>query len=209
MRPIDAYADLLGFGAAVVSTEDAAVRLHKSVSAASRILGRLADSGLVLRLRRGLWSLRRDLDPLLVPEFLTAPLPAYVSLHSALYSHGMIDQIPRVVYVVSLADTRRVATSIGTFSIHRIVPELFGGFTTDPRTGVKMASPEKALLDVLYLSAARSRLFVRLPETELSRGFSISEVRRWITRIPARYRRTMVARRFDALLHRLAEGRER
>lgn len=72
----------------------------------------------------------------------------------------------------------------------------------DPATHVKMATREKALVDVLYLAAARSRLFARLPELELPRGFDVRECRRWIARIPALYRRTMVTSRLDALLAR-------
>jgi predicted transcriptional regulator of viral defense system len=200
VRAVDVYAELRRFGKPVLTTEDAAVRLRVSVSAASRMLGRLAGKGLVHALRRGLWAMDADLDPLLLPEYLTAPLPAYVSLQTALHRHGMIEQIPRVVYAASLARTRRIVTSIATYSVHRLVPEFFGGYATDPKTGVKMATPEKALLDVLYLSAARSRLFARLPELELPRGFDMRECRRWINRIPAPYRRTMVRSGLDAIL---------
>jgi predicted transcriptional regulator of viral defense system len=200
MRALDAYADLRRFGKPVFTTDDAAVRMRVPPSAASRTLARLAERGLLRRIRHGLWSIDADVDPLLLPEYLTAPLPSYVSLQSALYHHGMIEQIPQVVYAASLARTRRIATSIATFSIHRLVPEFFGGYDTDPRTHVKMATPEKALLDVLYLTAARSRLFARLPELELPRRFDVRACRRWIKRIPARYRRTMVARRLDAIL---------
>ena len=200
MRAVDAYADLRRFGKPVLTTRDAAVRMRVSLSAASRTLRRLADKGLIHSLRRGLWAMDVGVDPLLLPEYLTAPLPAYVSLQTALRRHGMIGQIPRVVYAVSLAGTRRVVTSIATCSVHRVVPGFFGGYTTDPRTQVKMATAEKALLDVLYLSAARSRLFARLPELELPQRFDVRECRRWIKRIPAPYRRTMVTRRLDAIL---------
>ena len=200
MNALEAYADLSQFGKAVVTTNDAAVRLKTTLSAASRILSRLESSGLVKRLKRGLWSLNPDIEPLAVPEHLTAPLPAYVSLQSALYFHGMISQIPQIVFVVTLARTRRVTTSIATYSIHRLVPEFFGGYRTDPDQQVKMATPEKALLDVFYLAAARSRLFARLPELELPSTFSTRECRRWIATIPANYRRNMVARRLDAAL---------
>lgn len=63
-----------------------------------------------------------------------------------------------------------------------------------------MATPEKALLDVFYLTPARSRLFARLPELELPRGFSVRECRRWIAKIPAAYRRKMVVDRLEAVL---------
>ena len=41
-----------------------------------------------------------------------------------------------------------------------------------------MATPEKALLDVLYLSSTKTRLFSALPEFDLSAGFSISNAER-------------------------------
>lgn len=200
MRAIDAYADLRRFGKPVMTTGDAAVRMRVSPSAASRTLSRLAAKGLVERLRHGLWALSPDIDPLLLPEYLTSPLPSYVSLQTALYHHGMIDQIPQVVYVASLASTRRIRTSVATYSVHRLVPEFFGGYRMDPKTRVKIAPPEKALLDVLYLTSTRSRLFASLPELELPRHFDSRECRRWVAKIPAPYRRTMVTRRLDAIL---------
>ena len=200
MRALDAYADLRRFKKPVLTTEDAAIRMRVSLSAASRTLGRLAGKGLILSLRHGLWALDPDIDPLVIPEYLTAPLPAYISLYTALYHHGMIEQVPQVIYAASTASTRRVSTALATYSVHRVAPEFFGGYATDPRTHLKMATQEKALLDVLYLSAGRSRLFARLPELELPRGFDVRECRRWIRRIPAPYRRTMVDKRLAAIL---------
>jgi hypothetical protein len=151
------------------------------------------------RLRHGLWSLDPQIDPLLLPEHLTAPFPSYVSLLTALSRHGMISQIPRVVFAASLAPTRRIRTSLGVYSVHRLAPRFFGGFGTTT-AGVRLATPEKALLDVLYLAPARSRLFAALPEIELPRGFSAEEARRWLARIPEGPRRISVERRLVALL---------
>jgi predicted transcriptional regulator of viral defense system len=200
MKTIDAYADLRQFGSPVLTTDDATTRLRVTRSAASRILARLAAAGLVHSLRRGIWSLVSDLDPLALSEYLTAPFPAYVSFQSALYLRGMISQIPQVVYVASLARTQRIVTSIGTYSIHHLAPEFFGGFRTDTDTSIHIASPEKALLDVLYLSNVRSRLFAALPEVEIPADFDEREARRWIGRIRSAYRRAMVSQRLEALL---------
>lgn len=200
MTTVEAYADLRRFGRPVITTEDAALRLGATLSAATRILARLAHARLLLKLRRGLWSLDVKMDPLAISEYLTTPFPAYVSFQSALHLHGMISQIPQVIYVASLGPTRRVVTSIGTYSIHRLAPELFGGFTAPPDSAVRVAMPEKALVDTLYLSCTKSRLFARLPELELPQNFHVREARRWVARIPAAYRRTMVERRLDALL---------
>ena len=97
------------------------------------------------------------------------------------------------------SESGRVRTAIGTYSIHQIAPQFFSRFETS-QAEVRLATPEKALLDLLYLTPARSRLFARLPEIELPARFSVRECRRWIARIPASYRRTMVRRRLEALL---------
>jgi hypothetical protein len=116
----------------------------------------------------------------------------------------MISQIPTVTYVASLARTRQVRTRFGTFSIHQLAPGFFGGYTTVPATGVHLATPEKALIDTLYLGQTRSRLFAHLPEVELPHGFDRREARRWIDRIAATPRRLAASRRLDRLF---ASGR--
>jgi hypothetical protein len=69
-------------------------------------------------------------------------------------------------------------------------------------SGIKIATPEKALVDFLYLSPTRSRLFAALPEVELPRGFRRAEARRWVARIPSARRRTIVARKLNDVLAR-------
>jgi predicted transcriptional regulator of viral defense system len=170
-------------------------------SAASRALSRLAGAGLVLSVRRGLWSLETQIDPLRLPEYLTAPFPAYVSLQTALQLHGMISQVPQVIYVASLAPTRGIKTRIADYSVHRLAPTFFGGFATT-LSGVRLASPEKALLDTLYLAPARSRLFATLPEVEIPRRFDREAARDWSKRIAPGPRRDAVEARLEALLRR-------
>lgn len=192
---------LLRMGKPVLTTGDAALHLGLTRSAASRALARLAAAGLVLPVRHGLWSLDPRIDPLRLPEHLTAPFPAYVSLLTALQIHGMIDQLPRLVYVASLAPTRRIRTRVAEYSVHRLGPSFFGGFSTTPG-GVRLASPEKALLDTLYLAPARSRLFTALPEVEIPGRFDRDEARRWVTRIAPGLRREAVRLRLEAVLRR-------
>jgi len=200
MTTVGAYSDLLRMAKPILTTRDASLRLGISPSAATRLLTRLQAAGLTKRIFRGLWTIDLKIDPLAIPEHLTAPFPAYISFQSALYFHGLIDQITQVTYVASLAPTRRVKTSMGTYSIHRLAPEFFGGYTTAEDTGVRLATPEKALMDVLYLGSARSRLFAKLPELALPGGFSEKAARRWVDRIRDPSRRTMVRARLDELL---------
>jgi predicted transcriptional regulator of viral defense system len=188
------------FDAPVFTTRDAAARLRVPNGHASVSLARLAAAGQVIRLRRGVWALPNRVNPLALPEYLTAPFPAYVSLQSALYLHGMISQVPAMTYAVTLARTRRFVTPLGTVSLHHVQPAFFFGFDDPGGAGTRLATPEKALIDFLYLTPARSRLFRALPELEWPRKFRVGVARAMVRRIEPTRRRTLVARKLDQLL---------
>jgi len=200
MKAASALAHLRGLGKRVVTTNDVTLALSMERSAATQTLKRLAAEGLLTKIRHGLWAIDPALEPLVLPEYLTAPLPSYVSFQSALYLRGMVSQVPEVIYVASLAQTRRVKTALGAFSIHRLAPTFFGGYETLKGTGVRLATPEKALLDTLYLGPTRSRMFAHLPEIEIPRGFDRRKVQEWVARIPPGPRRASVEQRLDRLL---------
>ncbi len=199
MNAHQAFAQLRRLGVSVVTTSDAAALLEQSVPAASQTLTRLASAGLVTLIRHGVWWIKDGVDPLCLPEYLTAPLPSYVSMHTALHRHGMIEQIPEVVYAASLARTQRIRSRVGVFSIHHFAPEVFGGFE-ELSGGIKLATPEKALFDFAYLSGGRSRLFTSLPELTLPSRFRKRELLRWIEKIPSARSRTLTKTKLDALM---------
>lgn len=199
MNAASALARLRGLGKPVVTTNDASLALGLERSAATQTLKRLAAQGLLYKIRHGLWAVDPPLDPLLLPEYLTAPLPSYVSFQSALYLRGMLSQVPEVIYVASLGQTRRVKTTLGAFSIHRLAPGFFAGYVLE-KSGVRLAAPEKALIDTLYLGPARSRMFAHLPELEIPRRFDRRKAQEWVARIPVGPRRTFVERRLLRLL---------
>ncbi len=205
MRHADALGDLLRLRRPIIETREAAVRLGVSVSRASHLLRSLEESGLVSRLRSGLWALRPDVDPLSVPPYLTFPFPAYVSFWSALARHGMIEQIPQQIFVASLDRTRRIATSVGTYSIHHLAPELFDGYTGSEEVGY-LATPEKALFDAVYLRApAGGQMF--MPELELPTGFQEHKLEEWLGLVARPRLRTIVSRRLaKALAGAVREG---
>ena len=200
MTSSEAYGRLLALGVPTVETADVAAALQLSATAATKLLVRLGKAKLITRLRPGLWLLARSApNPYGLAEALTVPLPSYVSLQTALYLHGLIDQVPGVFYLVSLARTQKIHTGIGVYSVHHIAPELFDGFETRA-DGTKLATPEKALFDVAYLSGGRSRLFAHLPELELPARFRGSRLHRWSRRINSPRKRSMVESRIDAML---------
>jgi predicted transcriptional regulator of viral defense system len=199
MNARDALARLRRLGMPAVRTAEAAVALGLSKSAATMTLSRL--SGLITPVRHGLWWIDGPIDPYRLPALLTAPFDSYLSLHTALHLHGLIEQIPEVYYVATQGRTQRATTHVGTFSLHHLAPEVFGGFE-ETAAGVRVATAEKALFDFAYLSAGRSRLFTTLPELELPRGFKESEARRWLRKIPSARSRTLTDARLTSFLTR-------
>jgi predicted transcriptional regulator of viral defense system len=164
------FAKLREIGTPTVPTREAAAALRVSTSSASRALKTLAERRLAHQIRHGLWTLAdRPADPRLLAGEITRPHPAYVSFASALAAYGVIDQIPREISLASTGRPKRVKT------------DLFGGY--DLKDGVAIATPEKALFDFVYVSQASGRNRQRLPELDLPRSFSRSEVQRWIKRI--------------------------
>jgi hypothetical protein len=163
----------------------------------------MSDSKQIIHLRRGAWVFP-DIDPLILPCLLTYPFPAYVSLQTALYFHGMISQIPDVIYAVSSARTQVYQTPLATISVHHIQPLFFFGYEEMHNNELlKMATPEKALLDIFYLSQTKSRLFHTLPEVELPRNFKLSAAHKIIDRVPSIRKKTLVKRRFDDFITRI------
>jgi predicted transcriptional regulator of viral defense system len=199
MTSLEALNVVASMEVAVFTTADAAIRLGVPNGHAAVILKRLAAAGQLIRLRRGVWARAGHVDPLALPEYLTAPFPAYVSLQSALYLHGMVSQVPAVTYAVSLARTRRFETPMGVVSIHHVQPSFFFGFE-DAGNGGRLATPEKALVDFLYLTPARSNLFRALPELEWPKRFTVGKARAMVQKIEHPRRRRLVTRRLDALL---------
>jgi predicted transcriptional regulator of viral defense system len=202
MQLVESLAILRRMGPSVIRTSDVMAALRAGKSHASKLLSRLATTGHVLRIKRGLWAFTDGLDPLTLVGHLTAPFPSYVSLQSALYYHGLISQIPGVTYCVSLDRSRVYQTPVGTFSVHHVAPGFFRGYEEVGEQGIQMASPEKALLDFLYLSSAKSALFRALPELEIPARFSLSKARRLIRHIESSPRRALVAKRLDEVVAR-------
>ncbi len=198
MKAIEALGRLHGLRRPIIQTREAAARLGVSRSRASQLLSSFEQVGLARRLKRGLWALQPDTDPFTVPPHLTAPLPAYVSFWSALFRHGMIEQVPRLIFVASLARTQRIATPLGAYSIHHLAPELFAGFDGSEELGY-VTQPEKALFDTVFLRAAVGGS-AALPELELPAGFREKKLEEWIDRVARPRLRTLVCRGLDKAL---------
>jgi predicted transcriptional regulator of viral defense system len=194
----DSYQRLLQTGRPVLTTAEAAGAWGVEARTAGHRLRVLGEAGIVKRLRRGLWALDPEIERFAIGPYLTAPFPSYVSLWSALARHGMIDQIPRQVSLVSLDRARRIETELGGFEVHHISPELFTGFEGTPESGY-LAQPEKALFDLVYLRAAAGRR-AYLTELNLPADFEPGLLSGWQERIAGGRLRTIVATRLGEVL---------
>ena len=150
----------------IFNTSDIITLGRMSSGGATQALSRLADKGILARLKRGLWAnlLMKSIHPYEAVPFLAAPWPAYISLYSALADYGLIAEIPQIVYGVSPAPTATYKTFMGSFRIHHLPAHLMWGYEMKKSGtgGYLMAEPEKAFLDLAYL-ALTPRSSLQLP----------------------------------------------
>ena len=195
----------------VFSTAQVAESARVTVSNASRDLATLEKARIVTRVRRGLWAVPQhpDFSPYaVVPHLFGKREVAYVSLLTALSLHGVIEQIPRVIQVVTHSKRPTLRTPVGTDEFHLLQSRLFGGYQPYNRTrSFDLATPEKALFDTLYLSTRKDRRFTHLPEIELPDDFSGELVEAWGSKIDHTVLRTAVAKRWNTLAERGVLGR--
>lgn len=206
MKLIEVYTKLKQLNQPAIQTNDAAAYLDISVNHANKLLSRISQTKQLIHIKQGVWAFD-DIDPLVLPGFLTSPFPSYVSLQTALYFHNMISQIPNIIYAVSVARTKIYKTPIATVSIHHIHPSFYFGYEKKGIDGLlKIATPEKALLDIFYLSQTKTRLFKTLPEVELPKNFKISVANKMIEKITSVRKKTLVQNLFSEFINSIKEN---
>lgn len=79
--------------------------------------------------------------------------PSYISLESALAYYGLIPEGVFLTSGISSGNTAKYQTPFGEFSYNHLKPSLFFGYRLIRinDSTIKMADPEKALLDFIYL----------------------------------------------------------
>ena len=81
--------------------------------------------------------------------------PSYISLHSALSFYGMIPEEVVQLTSVTTLKTARFDNAFGTFHYQNVKTPLYFGYeikTMQDGRSLLFATPEKALLDLLYLN---------------------------------------------------------
>lgn len=168
MKLVDIREQLALLNAPVITIQDVIGILNVEKSHASHILSRLVKAKSLVHIKRGLWAWPKT-DPLTIPTYLTEPLPCYISLQSALFYHGVIEQIPARYYVVSLARKNTIKTPLGIYSIHNINSKYFEGYEIHYDPFFQLATAEKSFFDYIYFSKIDPKEFGKLPEIDISK----------------------------------------
>ncbi len=122
-----------------------------------RQLSRWESAGKLFQLRRGLYALAPPYRRVLPHPFLVANhlvRGSYVSLQAALAHYSLIPESVPVTTSVTTGRPGHRDTPLGSYLYRHLRTDLLTGFRRTPLAGGQealVASPEKALLDLLYL----------------------------------------------------------
>jgi predicted transcriptional regulator of viral defense system len=145
--------------------------------------------GRLWQLRRGLYALappyqKTTLHPFLAANRMVAG--SYVSVQAALGYYGLI---PEHVTAVTSVTTRRPGewnNPVGQFIYRHIQPKLFFGYERREVSAAQfayVASPEKALLDLIYLQPeGESSLFLESLRLQNLDQFDVAKFKKFVER---------------------------
>lgn len=145
----------------IFSVQDVAKITGLEANSARRLIGKLADRGIVTRLKPGLFNLvpfERGHDtehvsnPYLIARALIEGLPYFISHGSALELHRMVTQPQLCIFASSTV--RRASETIRGYEFRFIKvreDQLFGitDFWITPDEAIKISDPERTIVDSL------------------------------------------------------------
>ena len=171
LKPFEVREALLERGLTVFTPYDFERVFAISDHKAKYFLEKEATTGLLLRLKKGLYSLKTDIPS---EEEIANRLyrPSYISFEYALSYYHLI---PESVYEITSATTkptRRFDVSGKTFSYLTIKKQAYTGYTVIKKmdTSFVIAEPEKAVVDYCY--------FVSLGKKSLNNRLNIATLNR-------------------------------
>ncbi len=130
----------------------------KDHSHVRRYLGNLATKGYLVRLKKGLYTWGPKTGPILYSKEIMANLlygPSYVSLEYVLSYYRLIPERVEVITSVTTKKKKQFTTPLGEFQFEHLYNNAFPWGVDLKKINQKesfmMASPEKAILDILSL----------------------------------------------------------
>jgi len=119
-------------------------------------LSRWEKKGYIIRLRQGYFAFPEYKSKADYALYFANRIyrPSYISLHSALSFYGMIPEAVVQISSVTSLKTAYFVNEFGEYSYKTIKEDLMFGYDLKPMADgrtMQFATPEKALLDLLYL----------------------------------------------------------
>jgi predicted transcriptional regulator of viral defense system len=167
--------------------------LYAGADDPQRVQRQLTDwvrAGKVFQLRRGLYSVaipHRSERPHSYSIANHLVRASYVSLHIALSHYDLIPEHVAVVTSVTTGRPGRWQNLYGHFSFQHVQPALFFGFRYHQVTQTQwayLATPEKALLDLIYLTPGADRMdFLRALRLQNLDQLDLERLKAYVERV--------------------------
>jgi predicted transcriptional regulator of viral defense system len=149
------------------------------------------NRGLIIRLRQGYYTFPEYNGRADYPYYFANRIyrPSYISLHTALAFYGMIPEAVTQITSITSLKTAAFSNPFGEYSYKSVKEELMFGYDLKPmedgRT-LMFATPEKALLDLLYLypfyDSAQELEELRLDDSYLNEDLNSDLLHGYISR---------------------------
>jgi len=151
MRIVDIIKIIRKSGVKIVSLSDLRKLLDiEKDNTSYKIAEKLVAEKFLLRLKKGVYlSAFNPPDSFEIANAIYTP--SYISLESALNYYGVLPQFPYSVTSVSPKKSKKVLIDEKEFEYVQISHKLYWGFRREGQTVI--ASPEKALLDMIYIAS--------------------------------------------------------
>lgn len=135
-------------------------------------LSRMVKRGIIISLKRGVFSFPKSSQDSFILANLLYP-QSYVSLESALNTYGVIPDVPSQVTSVTPLTTKQIHTPTEIFFYSKIAKNLYFGFLSVeslqvPSHYYRIAEPEKALLDYIYIRSITNLVEARVDRNVLN-----------------------------------------
>ena len=155
-------------------------------------LTRWVKKGYLVQLRNGIYAFREWVN---TPNahFTSACFmyrPSYITGYSALAYYGMIPEFVAHITCATTLKTCSFTNDLGIFVYQHIKPELFVGyalFSVVNQRSFYIASPEKALIDLLYLNpnikSVEDMIELRLDEDYMTEDFDWNSAEEYLSKI--------------------------
>ena len=155
MTGIEALKKLEGLKKDYYSVKDLERVLNMSVDSLRGQLTRWVKKGVMIRISEGIYVPHgTEIDITRIANQIY--YPSYLSFESVLSKYGILSQVPYTLTFATPKKTRKMILNGTEVEFTKLSDKYFFGYTFE--NGINIASPEKALVDCLYLVSKGKRV---------------------------------------------------